>query len=316
MDNVAKVYSLQMDVRRLVKDYIQREGISKTRFAELVDVDRSTISLYLAGKYNSNTSNIEAKIMNFFKQVRFVGSEDNDTGIEVPQRPSFFTTQDSSEILAVCQSCQEFSALGVIVGHTGYGKTFTLKHFAKMSRVCYIECDDSMSCRDMVEAIEKSLGIPQSYGSIWKRVTGIKEFFNINGGYVLIVDEADKLISKYTQKKIEVLRAIFDQANVGLVLAGEGGLESKIRAFLPRLANRVDFYTNLKGVSKAEVESYLKGYKFTDEALREMFLRATNQKTGCFRLLDRTLKNILRLTAPEDEITLDIIDKASRMMML
>ena len=80
-------------------------------------------------------------------------------------------------------------------------------------------------------------------------MNGIREFFNANRGYLLIIDEADKLVSKYTQKKMEVLRGIFDQSDVGLVIAGEPKLEAAIKTYLTRMANRVDFYTQLGGLS-------------------------------------------------------------------
>lgn len=186
-----------------------------------------------------------------------------------------------------------------------------------MPKVAYIESDDTMSSRDMVKAIEKALGIPVGYGTIWERVNGIKEFFNVNKGYLLIVDEADKLISKYTQKKMEILRSIFDQSDVGLIIAGEPKLESQLKGYLSRFANRVDFYCSLKGLSQKEVIEYLKPFPFNDEALQEMIKRATNNQTGCFRLLDRTLNNIIRLKGDDlTEITLQDIAKASDMMML
>lgn len=150
-------------------------------------------------------------------------------------------------MLGVCQSCQEYIGLGIVVARSGYGKTYSLRQYAKLPRVAYIECDDTMSSRDLVEAIEKSLGIPSGYGTIWRRVNGIRDFFNTNKGYLLIIDEADKLVSKYTQKKMEILRAIFDQSDVGLVIAGEPKLEAQIKTYLARMANRVDFYVSLKG---------------------------------------------------------------------
>ena len=100
--------------------------------------------------------------------------------------------------------------------------------------MAYIECDDTMSSRDLVEAIERSIGLPNGYGTIWRRVNGIREFFNTNKGYLLIIDEADKLVSKYTQKKMEILRAVFDQSDVGLVIAGEPKLEAQIKTYLVR----------------------------------------------------------------------------------
>ena len=112
-----------------------------------------------------------------------------------------------------------------------------------------------MSSRDLVEAIERSIGLPNGYGTIWRRVNGIREFFNTNKGYLLIIDEADKLVSKYTQKKMEILRAVFDQSDVGLVIAGEPKLEAQIKTYLVRMANRVDFYASLRGLSPSEVEA-------------------------------------------------------------
>ena len=221
-------------------------------------------------------------------------------------------------ILGVCQSCQEYIGLGIVVARSGYGKTHTLRHYAKLPRVAYIECDDTMSSRDLIEAIERSLGLPSSYGTIWRRVNGIRDFFNTNKGYLLIIDEADKLVSKYTQKKMEILRAIFDQSDVGLVIAGEPKLEVQIKTYLTRMANRVDFYAQLGGLTPSEVESYLQDFDMTPEALLELKARACNPQTGCFRLLDRTLSNVRRILAESGEelITREVIGRASAMMML
>ena len=204
------------------------------------------------------------------------------------------------------------------MGRSGYGKTHTLKQYARLPRVAYVECDDTMSARDLVEAIERMLGLPSGYGTIWKRVNGIRDFFNANRGYLLIIDEADKLVSKYTQKKMEILRAIFDQSDVGLVIAGEPKLEAAIKTYLDRMANRVDFYASLHGLSEREVEDYLQGWDITPEALAELQARARNRQTGCFRLLDRTLSNVRRILKSKgtQTITLPIIQQASGMMML
>ncbi|MEB9897231.1 ATP-binding protein, partial [Bacillus cereus] len=225
-------------------------------------------------------------------------------------------------IIGACQSCQSFTGLGIVVGKSGYGKTHTLKYYARSPKVAYIECDDTMAQRDLVKAIERALGLPVGYGTIWERVNGIREFFNCNPGYLLIIDEADKLVSKYSQKKMEILRAIFDQSDVGMIIAGEPKLEAQIKGYISRFANRVDFYVSLKGLSANEVRSYLQNFNFEENAIQEMIVRATNNKNGCFRLLDRTLNNILRILNMHGSaegaplITVDIIAKASNMMML
>ena len=319
MEATAKVYTLKPDIAKLANEFITRNKVSITDFALKINYDRSTVSKFLKGKYDSDSAAIENAIIRYFEEIGepVTGKSSGDKSVQAAPRPSFYPTNDASLIIGVCQSCQEFTSLGIIIGRTGHGKSYTLAHYSKMPRVCYIECDESMTgARDLVEAIEKGLGLPTMSSTIWKRVAAIKEFFNVNKGYLLIVDEADKLLNKYTQKKMEILRSIFDQSDVGLVIAGEPMLEILIKKHLHRFANRVDFYTCLKGLSRKEVEKFLEGYHFNELALEEMVHRATNSKTGCFRLLDRTLKNVLRIVNPDAEITLDDIIKASAMMML
>lgn len=321
MEAATKVYSIApQDVARMAKEYMDKTGLTITEVAKDINFNRSSLTKYLSGSCNRETSGIGEKLINFLKER---GEIVTPLPALTPklQKPEFFESRDASSIIGVCSSCQEFTGLGLMVGKSGYGKSHAMEHFAKMPRVAYIECDDTMASRDLVEAIEKALGIPSGYGTIWKRVNGIKDFFNVNKGYLLIVDEADKLISKYTQKKMEILRAIYDQTDVGLVIAGEPVLESQIKGYLARFANRVDFYYSLKGLNQKEVLAYLQPLPFTAEALQEMVKRATNNQTGCFRLLDRTLNNIIRLMDGPDgeemkEITPEIIAKASDMMML
>jgi len=321
MEAVASIY--MGEVRTLadkVNQFLESRNMTKTELAVELSYSRTTISRYLSGKYDSDATEIEARLGEYLNKK--TGGENETKAlaqvIRMEKKMSFLESRDSSSVIGVCSSCQEFHGLGIVVGKTGYGKTHALEYYAKMPRVAYIECDDTMSCRDLVESIERALGIPQTYGTIWKRVNGIREFFNVNHGYLLIIDEADKLINKYTQKKMEILRSLFDQSDVGMVIAGEPKLESMIKGYLARFANRVDFYSSLKGLSSKEVEKYLDGFKVEPEALSELSLRACNLQTGCFRLLDRTLNNAIRIMNESglDTITIKVIAQASSMMML
>jgi DNA transposition AAA+ family ATPase len=227
----------------------------------------------------------------------------------------FAFTQDAKNVLAVCSLCQQFVGLGIAVGRSGYGKTYALKQYARRAKVCYLECDDSMTCRDLIEAVEKSIGIPKGSGTIWNRVQSIKDFFNINSGYLLIFDEADKLMTKFSAKKMEILRTIFDQCDVGCVIAGEPNLEMMLKAYLPRFANRADYFIKLEGLKADEIKDYLKTLDLTEKALEELIRRGTSTQASCFRLLSRTLKNLIRMK-PDGSINEDDIRLASNMMML
>ncbi len=300
--------------------------MNKAELAIQLGVSRSMVSQYLAGKYKSDPAALEEMLQDFLEAngVRETFSADDDIELqeermELPQKIAYYESRDYMGVMSVCQSCQEDMGLGIIIGKSGYGKSYALQHYAKMPKVVYLECDDTMSCRDLVEAIEGKLGIPKaSSGTIWKRVCRIREFLNVNTGYLLIIDEADKLINKYTAAKMEILRGIYDQADVGVVIAGEPKLEMDLRNMLDRFANRIDFFYKLGGLDQKELDGYLKGWKVSEDARQELANRAYHSRNGCFRLLDRTLNNVLRVMKSRGvtEVTTDIVNEASGMMLL
>lgn len=317
-------YKAEKTLAEQMNERLKELKMTKSEAAFKMNYSRVALSQYLNGKYASDPTELEKKVREFL--VRFGGIADSQeqegdnvgAGI-LKKKVEFFESRDFVQTIGVCQACQEYMGLGIIVGKSGQGKTHALKKYAELPRVAYIECDDTMACRDLVEAIENGIGLPRGYGgTIWKRVNRIREFFNTNEGFLLIIDEADKLINKYTQKKMEILRGIFDQSDVGIVIAGEPRLETELKGNLNRFANRMDFYYKLKGLSKQEVTDYLEGYEIDEAAMMEMISRATNAQSGCFRLLDRTLNNVLRILKQKGElrITLKVVSEASSMMML
>lgn len=319
--------------------------INKQMIGVQYNCSRSMISQYLSGKYRSNPETVE-RILNMFladTEEQYKDALENDPQAKkklekmrvkaelerkeqeeapekhFPEKKRILESSDYLGVLSVCQSCQDDRGLGIIIGRSGYGKTYALKAYARMPRVVYLECDDTMSTRDLVDDLEMALGMPKATsGTTHKRVKRIREFLNINTGYLIIVDEADKLINKYTAAKMEILRGIFDQSDVGIVIAGEPKLESDIKAFLDRFANRVDFGYKLHGLNNTELKNYLDGWDIEDAAVEELAARAFSARTGCFRLLDRTINNVLRVMKAHGEytVTLKMVQEASGMMML
>ena len=317
-------YKAEKTLREQMNERLSKLKMTKQEAALKMNYSRATLSQYLNGKYASDPTEVEKKIVEFLKATggmegEAAGESAGTGSVHLKKKVEFFESRDFVQTIGVCQACQEYQGLGIIVGKSGQGKTHALKKYAELPRVAYIECDDTMACRDLVEAIENGIGLPRGYGgTIWSRVNRIREFFNTNEGFLLIIDEADKLINKYTQKKMEILRGIFDQSGVGIVIAGEPRLETELKGNLNRFANRMDFYYKLKGLSKNEVADYLEGYEVDEAAMGEMISRATNAQSGCFRLLDRTLNNVLRILKQRGEtrISMKVVSEASNMMML
>ena len=325
MEAVAGYSEISEDVLEAAKQYIKDAGLTITELAKMANTSRSDLSKYFNRNRYFKPAKVEKQLMEVLDEQGYapdrqvqLATVEQTPAIAGPAKKDFYKSMDAANVLGVCAAAQEHAGLGVVVGRTGFGKTHTLKHYAKLSKTVLLECDDTMGCKDLVEDVERALGIPVTYGTISRKTQGIKEFFAVHTGYLVLIDEADKLISKYTQKKMEILRTIFDQAKVGLVIAGEPKLEALIKGYLPRFANRVDFYAMLGGLSEREVRGYLAGFDINDDALAVLVERGTDKRAGCFRLLNRTLSNAIRLMheAGSRRITLKIIKKASNMMML
>ena len=315
-------YTQEKTIRERVNEILAETKMNKAELALQLNYSRAAISQYLNDKYNSNPTQLEEKLLTFIQKYEAERGNGEETVPDVVpmlrKKISYFESKDYTSVIGICQSCQENMALGIIVAKSGYGKTHTLKKYAKLPQVVYIEGNETMNCKDIIRRIENKVGMQRSYGSIDERMERLIDFFNVNEGYLIIMDEADKLINKYTQKKIELLRNITDCADVGLVLAGEPILESLMKAYDQRFTNRMDFYYRLKGLSEQEVRDYLEGYDVDDAAMAEFIARARNKQTGCFRLLDRTLNNVIRLLkdSGQTKVTMKIVNQASNMMLL
>lgn len=294
-------------------------SMSKAQLAVTMGCSRPMLSQYLNGKYQSDASDLEDSLSDWLKKTAQINPNcANEDDAKVNEKVECFESDDYVNVLGICSACQEHQALGIVVGKSGFGKSYTLKQYAKIQRVIYIECNETMSCRDLIRRIETQINLPKIYGSNDERLERIIDFFNINSGYLLIIDEADKLINKYTIKKIELLRNIADGARVGMVIAGEPALESYIKGYDVRFANRMDFYFKLHGLTNKEIVKYLDQFDVDAVAIEILTSRANNSTNGCFRLFDRTINNVLRVLRNKntDHITTKIIDEASSMMML
>lgn len=336
MENVnitAKAEGQPTELALRVMERLRKMRGNKAEIAIRYNCSRAMVSQYLNGKYQSNPEKIEGILRQFLADSEeeygdgadgmAKGMPENRSGqaavtLTFPEKREAFESSDYMYVMSVCQSCQENRALGIIIGKSGFGKTYALRQYARLQRVAYLECDGTMSCKDLVEDIEAKLGIGgMSSGTVRKRVNRIREFLNVNKGYLIIIDEADKLINKYTTAKMEIIRSIFDQSSVGIVIAGELRLEVEIKSYLDRFANRLDFYYRMHGLDTKELKRYMEGWDITEDAARELAERALEARNGCFRLLDRTLNNVIRILKgrQETKVTMEVVREASSLMM-
>lgn len=234
--------------------------------AKEIGYSRVTLSRYLAGKYDSNPSGIETRLEAYLASqgINDLKLPSSDIERKCGHSPRFYESRDAKAILGVCQSCQEYREMGIVVGRSGYGKTYTLKEYAKLSRVAYIECDVTMSPRDLLKELERALGIPPRSGTNHDRANSIVDFLMVNPGYLLIVDEADKLMSKYTCSKMDILRSVFDRCSGKLSpdMVGKRIRETRLVAGF----NQKKFAETL-GISQSHISAIEKGRETPSDTL-------------------------------------------------
>ncbi len=304
---------------------------TKQDMADMMGINRSTISQYLNRKLGDQQSEQISKLEEWFENwlaevgepqgFTFADGENMEAGHTAPFRKrENFETADFNGVTAICTMCQEMADMGLIFGNPGYGKTYALQNYARLPKVAYIECNDVMNCKDIVRRLEQAVGLPKGVGSVDERITALSSFLAASKGYLLIIDEADKLLSKYSIQKMDMIRYIIDrtQHKVGLVLAGEPALKAKLETYDDRFFDRIGIRYPLTGLTRKDLEQYFDGYEVEEEAFDELCRRAYGGKRACFRLLDKTLNNIMRILkiTGKNVITYDVLKEASIMMNL
>lgn len=204
-------YKTEKTLAEQMNERLAEMKMTKAEAALKMNYSRAALSQYLNGKYASDPTELEKKVREFLAATGGV-AEGQEPENSVPtgagtlkKKVEFFESRDFVQTIGVCQACQEYMGLGIIVGKSGQGKTHALKKYAELPRVAYIECDDTMACRDLVEAIENGIGLPKGYGgTIWSRVNRIREFFNTNEGFLLACDMGLEIPKSHIYKKFNI----------------------------------------------------------------------------------------------------------------
>ncbi|WP_113671140.1 AAA family ATPase [Vallitalea guaymasensis] len=300
-----------------------KNGKSIKELAEKAGINRSYLSTYVNNIDNlgeGTVEKVETALHEFFSKKKVVNNS-----------ISFYNTKDAMKVFALLDEIANTKEIGYICGNTGRGKTWAVRKFcdANAYNIIYIRCDESFGVRDLIEEIEIALGFNESYGTTRKRVRKLVKHLIQNPNYLLIVDEADKLLRSFTSKKIEVIRTLWDEVNedglfqrLGIVLVGEESLPTLLQQGVnmkeetKRVSDRIFSGVTLRGLEQEEITDILDGLDIdvTEEASNRLIKRGTG-KNGNLRLFIRTLKNCLKLAHSNDgDITLKTVEESIKML--
>ena len=138
-------YKAEKTLAEQMNERLAELKMTKAEAALKMNYSRSALSQYLNGKYGSDPTELEKKIMEFLEAsggiVEGRGQENIQAGAGIlKKKVEFFESRDFVQTIGVCQACQQDMGLGIIVGKSGQGKTHALKKYAELPRVAYIEC--------------------------------------------------------------------------------------------------------------------------------------------------------------------------------
>jgi len=137
---------------------------------------------------------------------------------------------------------------------------------------------------------------------------------------LILVDEADRL----RMASLEQVRAIFDAADIGLVLIGMPGLEKRLARY-PQFYSRVGFVHEFRPLGTSEMQQLLSQHwapqgvtlprKPWDTETTAAIIRVTG---GNFRLLSRLLTQIERLLEINllEEVTKAVVEAARESLVI
>ncbi len=235
--------------REMLLEYMRKKGLSISKMARALGVERSSLSKWLNGEERKT---VEDAVIDYFEKIN-------------EEKPEFkiVRTRLIKLIMTHCDYARKNNDIVVIVGNAGLGKTTGLLEYYKEHpyHVIYIKVDITFTSRELLIEIAENLGIAVS-GSLRAMMREVVRALK-SDPKLLIIDEADLL----TIKQIELLRAIHDSAGCGLVLAGLPRLAKLLltgpsqKENLAQLYSRVGQFLSLPVPDEEQIKEILAGMK-------------------------------------------------------
>ncbi len=272
--------------REAARAWLVKTNRSQAWLAKTLELSPPVVSQWLSGAYKGDFAGVTAKVAAFLELQ-------NKRAVVGP-RPTFLETTVARQVMTVCEFAHTHRVIGMAVGAAGMGKTMSLREYERRQpqRVVYVRCNPACTSPQAVlglvlrrfsQDVAGGAGLDRCIQDVITRLR--------NTDKLVIFDEAQHC----SYRSLEALRAVFDEAEVGMVWAGNEGLYGLItkrgmdtyaqihsRIAIVRqvvLGAGTDDVRLLVGEQSPEVLRYLRDRTFEPGGLRrmtEMFKRATD----------------------------------------
>lgn len=237
-----------------LRSYMERADLSVTEAAERIGYARSSLNLFLLGRYCNVANNdlaIRAAVWDYMRRYPVAPS--------VSPRGRLFETKNVRIMRDYFTAAVERGEIALIYGPPGTQKTFTLAHLvaernrAKKNDAAYVYASMDMTATALLKRIGHEVGALIG-GTFRERVLRNLLDSLTRGEHpsAIVIDEAQHL----GVPCLEVLRELHDRSGSGLVLAGSHDLFEKFlksRAQLEQWLSRIDHKEPLPGLLEDEV---------------------------------------------------------------
>lgn len=277
------------------KAYMESQNLSRKEAAAESGIADGTLYAWLKGAYTGRNDNVDGKAEKWLESVRTRAKVRN----LMPREPSFIETPTALSFRMVFEYSQAGPDVGLITGNPGTGKTMSATAYrAETPNVWMMTADSSMSSptailqelTELVDATEKRG--PRMMASLIRRVQGTHG--------LIIVDEAQHLQTR----TFDLLRTIYDRAQIGLVFMGNGPLAARIEgmsrdASFAQIFSRIGMRKSRKQPQVKDTRAIFDGWGIEDARLFDLCRWIAGQPGG-LRSMNKTLRYAAMLAGSDE----------------
>ncbi len=287
-------------IRAEVRQIIEMEGITQAVIADEAGIKYGTFTPWLGGTYKGDNAAYALKARRWLETRQARGR----THAVLPSAPKFVMTPTAAKILDVLGYAQSAPDFAVVVGGAGIGKTSAIEHYAERSSNVFVVTGEPClaSPNNMLSALADAIVVNEKRSVYLSRAIANKLR---NAAALIVIDEAQHLSSA----ALDQLRTIHDKAGVGIVVAGNESVYSRLQgaernAQFAQLYSRVGMRMTQPKARARDICELIQAWQITDERVTGL-LKLIAAKPGALRLMTKVIRLATMLAAGDGDATMD-----------
>lgn len=274
-------------LRDQVKNLIHGEGMTQAQIARESGVKAPTLSQWLAGKYQGDNAEVDAKLETWLR----VRGEREEQVASWPTAPDFVASPTAQKVFSTLQYAQGAGDMVEVYGAPGVGKTVTARRYRDRNPNVWIAtmAPHAASVVHALEEVAEAVGLRDVNGGARGLARAIRRKIEGTRG-LLIIDEAQHL----SLGALEEIRSIHDATGTGLALMGSEVLHSRLTGgsravHLAQLFSRIGMRLFVRRPLVGDTTALLDAWGVKDKECRA-FMSDIARKAGALRGFTKTLQ--------------------------